>query len=280
MTKRILREQSLIIIGTFIFSLGTNIFLAPNKISGGGVSAISTVLLHLFGIHLSVTNFVVNAVLYIIGYRMLGRYVVFKNLTGTLYVSLFLELTRNFSIYSEDLMIATIAGGILVGMGVGITLKAEGSTGGTDFAGLIVKKLLPHIPVAYIILFFDLVGVIGAGIIFHSFTVTFYSGLALYIGAKITDFIISFGDSAKSISIFSDKNNEIYEYIKEKFGRGASGIYCKGMYSNKEKMMLYCVVSPKELPQVISYIKSIDKGAFVIVNSAREVIGEGFKEID
>ena len=168
-------------------------------------------------------------------------------------------------------------GGILIGIGVGVTIRAEGSTGGTDFAGLIIKKFLPHIPVAYTILFLDIPGVVLAAAIFRSFTVAFYSGLALYIGAKITDYIIAFGDSAKSISIFSDKTDEIYEYIKEKFDRSATAVYCKGMYSGEEKMMLYCVVSPKQLPVIVSEIKNIDEKAFVILSDVKEVLGEGFK---
>lgn len=275
--EKIAKEQLLIAIGTFIYALGVNIFLAPNKISGGGTTAIATVLLHIFGIHLSVTNIVINAILYILGYKFLGKYIVFKNLTGTLYVSFFLELTRNVGIYSSDLLIATLMGGILIGVGVGATIRAEGSTGGTDFAGLIIKKFLPHIPVAYTILFLDILGVVLAAVIFKSFTVAFYSGLALYIGAKITDYIISFGDSAKSISIFSEKNDDIYEYIKEKFDRSATAIHCKGMYSGEEKMMLYCVVSPKQLPTIVNEIKNIDKSAFVILSEVKEVLGEGFK---
>ena len=220
--KKVAKEQILIALGTLIFALGVNIFLAPNKISGGGTTAISTVLLHLFGVHMSVTNLVINAILYILGYKFLGKYIIFKNLTGTLYVSFFLEITRNVEIYSSDLFIATIMGGILIGIGVGTTIKAEGSTGGTDFAGLIIRKFLPHIPVAYTILFLDITGVVLAAIIFKSFTVAFYSGLALFIGAKITDYIIAFGDNAKALNIFSNKIDEVYEYVKEKFDRTAT----------------------------------------------------------
>ncbi len=275
--KKIAKEQVLIAIGTLIYALGVNIFLAPNKISGGGTTAIATVLLHLFGVHLSVTNIVINAILYILGYKFLGKYIVFKNLTGTLYVSFFLEITRNVEIYSSDLFIATIMGGLLIGIGVGTTIKAEGSTGGTDFAGLIIRKFLPHIPVAYTILFLDITGVVLAAVIFKSFTVAFYSGLALFIGAKITDYIIAFGDNAKAINIFSDKIDEVYGYVKEKFDRTATAIYCKGMYSGEEKMMLYCIVSPKELPVIVSSIKEIDNMAFVVVSEVKEVLGEGFK---
>ena len=87
-----------------------------------------------------------------------------------------------------------------------------------------------EMPVAYTILFLDILGVVLAAAIFRSFTVAFYSGLALYIGAKITDYIIAFGDSAKSISIFSEKTDEIYEYIKEKFDRSVTAVYCKGSF--------------------------------------------------
>lgn len=280
MKKKIVREQFLIMLGALIYSLGVNMFLSPNKISGGGITAIAIVFLHLFGIHLSITNIVINIILFVLGYKFLGKYVVFKNLTGVLYVSMFLELTRNVFGYTSDLLIATMSGGLLVGLGVGLTLKAEGSTGGTDFMGLIINKFFSHIPMAYSILFLDILGVVVAGIVFKSFEVAFYSCLALYIGAKLIDAIITFGDSAKSIRVFSDKNDEIFEFIKRIHERGATGIHCKGMYSNEEKIMLYCIVSPKQLPGIIDFIKRTDKGAFVIISNAKEVIGEGFKLIE
>lgn len=275
--KTILVDYLFITLGTFLLALGISVFLAPNKISAGGITSIGTVLLHLFGIKLSITNLVFNVVLFIFGYRYLGSYAVLKTIAGILFLSLFLEITSYLPIYTGDIVITTIAGGILMGAGVGFVVRQEASTGGSDFAALIINRFMPHISVASLILIIDCTIIVLAGIVFKSFTVTFYSAISLWLSSKVTDSIMTIGDNAKSIQVFSDKSEEIAQKIMVQFERGVTGVYAKGMYSNAEKLMLICVVSPKELPFLIHTVRKIDKDAFIVINDAKEVLGEGFK---
>ena len=253
-------------------------FLVPCKISSGGVSSIGTMLLYKFNIPMSVTNIFFNAVLFVLGYKYVGKNSVFRTVAGIVFLSAFLEITKYFPAFGDDLFIATVIGGALVGIGIGLVVRVEASTGGSDFAGLILKKFFPHIPVATLILFIDSVIIIIAGIVFKSYMITFYSAIAMFIASKVTDSIMTMGDAAKSVYIMSAQNKEISQMVMEGFERGITGIYSKGLYSGKDNMTLLCVVSPKQLPRLVHKVKEIDKDAFIIVSEAREVLGEGFKK--
>lgn len=202
-----------------------------------------------------------------------------QTLFGIVMFSVFLELTSIFPAYTENRAIAAISGGAAAGIGIGLVIRCGASTGGSDFAGLILKKFFPHISLAVLIMLVDCVIVIFSGLVFKSFTVTFYSLSALLVSSAIADKIAVFGDKAEILGIFSEKNKEISNCIIKTYGRGVTGIHCTGMYSEKPSLMLLCAAKPRELPMYLKLIKQIDKNAFVIIGEVREVLGEGFNEI-
>ena len=274
--KLYLWQTACIVLGSFILALGVNLFLTPNKISSGGISSIGTILFHLFGVKMSVTNLALNAVLFLLGFKYLGREAVVKTVIGILALTASLEVTSYLPTYSEDMLLSTVVGGVLVGLGVGLVVRQNASTGGSDFAALVIRRFLPHVSLASIILVLDCAVIIASGIVFRSVTVTIYSVIAMYISSRVTDAVVVFGNKAKAVQIFSDHNEEIADYVMKEFERGATGIHCRGMYSGSEKLMLLCVLSPKELPLLVRTIKQIDPTAFIIINDAKEVLGEGF----
>lgn len=276
--KPYILDFSFILVGCFVLALGINVFLAPNMISSGGISSVGTILLHLFGVDLWITNLVANLVLFLLGFRFLGKYAVLKTTAGILFLSAFLWLTDFFPKFSEDMILATVVGGVLVGLGVGLVVRRDGSTGGSDFAALMIKRFLPHISIANLILVMDCAVIILSGIVFKSVTVTIYSVIAMYISSKVTDWVVLRGDAAKSVQIISSKNEEIAQMIMRDFERGVTGVHCKGMYTEKEGLMLLCLVSPKELPRLANAVRKIDPASFMVIGDAREVLGEGFKE--
>ena len=273
-----------ILLGTLILAVGINVFLTPNKISAGGVTSLGTILLHLFKIRMSVTNLACNLVLFIFGFRKLGKYAVIQTASGIVFLSLFLELTSGIPTFQAenggDLLIASVTGGAFLGIGVGLVVKQGASTGGSDFAGLIIKRLLPHIPLASIIMAIDWIIVLISGIVFKSISVTFYSMLALFVCSLLTDKIMTFGDSAKMVQIFSSHAQEITDHVLKDFERGVTGIHCVGMFEKNETLMLECIVKPRELPLYMGMVKKIDPNAFVIIANVQEVLGEGFKKMD
>lgn len=274
--KPYLKPSIYIILGSFLIAIGVNVFLAPNKISSGGVSTIATVLLHLFNVRMSITTFLVNLVLFILGFKYLRKEAMVKTCIGILTLTGFLELTSFIPIYSDDMLLATVCGGFFVGLGLGLVVRQNASTGGSDFGALIIKKFLPHISMAHIILALDCAVIVVSGVVFKSVTITIYSVIAMFICSKVTDAVSTLGTKAKAVHIFSEKSEEIAKYILEEVDRGVTGIHTKGMYSGNEKLMLLCVVTPKELPRLVSDVKKIDPKAFIVINDSREVLGEGF----
>ena len=275
MNKKI-KDYSLILVGTLILAIGLNVFLVPMKLSAGGIGTIGTVLLYFFGIPLSVTNLALNLLLFLVGFKVLGRDSVIKTIVGMVLLSLFLEITSRMPVPELDIIIATIMGGALVGLGVGLVIRVGGSSGGSDFLGLMIRKRVPHISVATIILTIDLIIILIAGICFKDFIVAFYSALCMFISSMVSDRIIDVGKEAKSIYITSQKNEQIKEIILTDFERGVTEVYTQGGYSKSKRLMLLCVVSPKEAPRLVKRIKSIDSRAFIIISDARLVLGEGF----
>ncbi len=267
-----------IIFGTFVLALGINLFLLPQKLSTGGVSGIGTILKYLFGIPLSFTNLIINAILFVIGFRLLGKNSIIKTVVGIIALTAFLEITAEIPYIKCDKLSALIAGSVFVGLGIGVIIRQGASSGGSDFLALMLNKKIKHISVAKIIFAVDFIVVLISGFVFKSFEITVYSLTALFISSKIADYILVLGDSAKSVYIFSDKNNHIAKIILQKMERGVTAIKAKGMFYGNDKDVLFCAVTPKELPEIVSVVKQIDQNAFLIINDVHKILGEGFKK--
>lgn len=277
--KKNIMDFSEIAIGAFLLALGTSFFLVPFKISTGGVGGLGTILYYVFGIPLSLTTLVVNLALFLAGFGTLRKASVVKTVAGIIFFSLFLEITQKFGMYTEDILIGSIFGGILVGVGVGLAVRKEASTGGSDFAALILHRFFSSVSVASFIMIIDSVIILALGIAFDNYTVMFYSVISLYISSKIIDMIVINGDSAKAVYILSKNCEKIADEIMQDMERGVTGIYSKGIYSGCDGMMLMCIVRSKEVPIIIDKIKRLDKAAFTVISDVRKVHGEGFCEI-
>ena len=166
-------------------------------------------LYYLFHIPLSVTTLVVNLVLFFFGYKTLKKSAIAKTIAGIIFLSLFLEVTEAFGSYSDDIMISAIFGGVLVGVGVALPVLKDASTGGSDFAALMLHKAIPYISVATFILIIDTAVIIASGVAFENYTIMFYSVVSLYISSKVTDWILVSGNYAKSVFIISVNHEQI-----------------------------------------------------------------------
>jgi len=270
-------EYFWIVLGCFFLAVGMNSFLVPARLSSGGVGGIATVLLHTLQIPLWATNLLLNGVLFVVGYRLLGKGAVLKTVAGIAVLSLFLELTAPFPAFASDLLLATACGGVLVGVGVGLVVRVGGSTGGSDFAALMLKKYAPHLSVATVILLIDCGVIALSALVFRSVSVAFYSALSMVLSSKVTDAILVWGNAAKALLILSEEREKIRSLILEKYGRGLTELDGRGSFSGEKKKVLLSVMSPKEASKLLREIRQLDPSAFVIVNDAREVLGEGFQ---
>jgi len=266
-----------ITLGSFLLAVSLSCFLTPSALSAGGVGTIATVLFSFFGVPLSVTTLFINVVLFWAGHRFLSRETVFRSFFGVLASSFFLALSTHFPVYTEDLSVAVLSGGLMMGIGLGLVVRQGASTGGTDFFALILKRFFPHLSLARLMLLIDCGIILFSGLLFRSVTATVYSAAALYLSMEMADRVISFGNAAKAVYILSANALNVSKQIQKAFLRGTTGIYSRGMYTEKDRLMLLSVVSPKELPGLIALIREEDPAAFIIISDVREVLGEGFR---
>ena len=274
--KNKITDYFFIIFGAFLVAVGVNVFLVPLNISTGGVSGIGTVLYHTVQIPLWMTTVVLNAILFVFGYKTLDKAACFKTAVGIMFLTAFLAVTEYIPAFTDDILISSVFGGVIAGTGVGLTVLKGASTGGSDFAAMMLHKIIPHISVVGFILVIDVVVITASGIVFGNYTLMLYSFIALFLSSKVTDYILVSGNFAKCVYILSEKHEKISEYIMLGMNRGVTGIGVKGLYTGKDGRMLMCVVTGKEVPSVISAVKNIDKNAFTVISDVREVHGAGF----
>ena len=268
-----------ITIGCIITALSINLFLVPYNIAPGGVSGISIIIHYFFNFPVGATMLALNIPLFIFGIRQLGGAFGIKTLFGTIMLSLFTDLTNWMSFATKDILLASIFGGVTMGIGLGIVFKFGGTTGGTDLAARTIKTLLQHFTVGRIMFSIDTIIILLAIIVYRSYELGLYAVITLYISIKIIDVIIE-GVEAKGAFIISDQSEIIADKILNDLRRGVTGLHGVGMYTRKDKNVLLVVVERIEIVRLKEIIKEIDENAFMILTDIREVLGEGFKSKD
>lgn len=281
--KRIIKSRKMILqvmqiaIGTALMAVAVDLFLLPNQISSGGFSGIGTILYYLFKFPIGTTTLLLNIPLFIIALVKDGKKFFLNAVVGTAFLSLFLNIFQRFSALTQDRFLACIYGGIIIGIGTAIVLKASSSTGGTDLVAHIVRKFIPWFRTSMTIIFLDTIIIAANVLFFRELEIGLYSAITIYIMGKIIDLFFEGIDFAKMILIISPKNQEISKRVNIQMRRGTTAIYGKGMYKNEDKEILMCVVSRGEVRHIMKIIRDIDKNAFIIITNAREVYGNGFK---
>jgi len=275
---RVLIDYMYIMAGSLVLAVAINFFLLPCKISTGGVSGLATVLYYMFKIPVSVTTLAVNFALFSVGFKMLNKNQLVKTGAGVVFLSIFLEVSSYFDFYADDIFVSSVFGGLLIGLGVALTVLRGASTGGTDFAAIMLQQKVRHVSIANFMLIIDASVIVFSALAFKDYVVMLYSIISLYIAAKVTDSILVRGYHAKCVYIISKKHSEISEFIKSKMQRGVTGVYAKGLYKLGDGMMLMCVLKSKEVPFLIDGIKEIDADSFTVISDVRGVHGKGFND--
>ena len=266
------------ILGAAIMAFGISSFLLPNQLSSGGFSGIATITYYLFNIPMGIMIFVLNIPLFLFAEYKIGKEFFVKSIVGTTSLSIFIDVFDKYPPITEDRFLACIYGGILVGVGMAIVLKGNGSTGGTDLLTYIIRTYKPHFKSSSLIVIIDVIIVMLNVIFFKEIEIGLYSAIAIYIMGKMIDIVFEGINFTKMIFIVSNKYKEIAKEIGEKYGRGSTAVYAKGMYTRERRMMLLCVVSRNEVARIKDISLKIDPKAFIIIANARETWGKGFKE--
>ena len=266
-------------IGTLIMAIGIEQFLLPNQLSTGGFSGIGTVVYYITEIPVGTTMLVLNIPLFIIAYFKVGKKFFINAVIGTFLLSYFLNVFQKINSVTDDRILACLYGSTIVGIGTAIVLKANGSTGGTELLANVIRKYKPEMKTGTLMIIFDTLIVIANTIFFKEIEIALYSALAIYIMGKILDIFFEGIDFAKMLLIISPKWEQISDAINKELRRGSTALYGKGMYKKQEKNILLCVMSRAEIREARKIIEEIDSSAFIIITNAREVFGEGFKEV-
>ena len=275
--KKYIKEAIYIILGCLLMAIGTSLFLLPNKLSSGGFSGISTIIYYLINIPLGTTMLLLNIPLLILTIIRVGKEIAIKGIIGTIVLSSFIDILENFNPLTQDRLLACIYGGIFVGLGTAIILKANASTGGTDLVSYIVRSYKPHYRASNLIVIIDTVIILLNVLFFKEIEIGLYSAIAIYLMGKMIDIVFEGIYFTKMMFIVSNKYKEISKKKKKKLDRGSTGLYGKGMYTREKKMMLWCVASRGEVAKIKEIVKEIDPKAFIVISSAREALGKGFK---
>jgi len=267
--------------GTALIALSIYLFLSPNIIAPGGVTGLAVVIKKVFGYKIFITNLVINIPLFLIGVFILGRDSGAKTAFGTLSLSFFLlffEMNFPGVFATNDILLASIFGGVLSGVGIGLVFRVGGTTGGTDLLGAILNNYIPSISVPKLMMIVDLMVVITAGVVNRSVETSLYSIITLYLIVKVADFIIEGLDYTKMFYIISSKPEEISSALIEELGRGVTSLKGKGKYTDTDKEVLLCVVYRGQMVKAKEIIYGIDHHAFVMISTIHEVLGEGFRK--
>ena len=272
--NKTIRDIILVMIGSFIFSAGINAFVISGNLGEGGVTGIAIVLYYAFHISPGITNFVLNAILIIVGYKYLSKRSTYLTIFATVLISIFLGLTETWHVETGNVVINAVFGGTCVGLGIGIIVLAGGTTAGTVILARIVNKYL-DISTPYALLFFDLI-VVLISLTEIPLVKCLVTVMSLYIGTKVMEFVIEGLNTKKAMTIISSRPNEVAKAIDQQVGRGLTILNGHGYYTREEKDVLYVVISKTQVSRAKRIIKNIDENAFLVIHDVRDVYGRHF----
>lgn len=277
--KQIIIDYIAITIGATIFSLGIVMFSAPNNIAPGGVSGIGTMLNHLFNIPIGSVIIAVNIPLFIFSFRKFGKKFFYKSLYATFLTSTLIDVLpfvlEKHYIYSP--LLASIFGGVAIGVGVGIIFLSGGTTGGADILAKLIKLKHPHLSLGTLVFIIDAVIVVSTLFVYGSIEALLYSTILFFVTSRAVDTIIFGAAKSKMLLIITSHPKEISKKIMDEIGHGVTLIPASGGYTDNEKTIVLSVVRPNEAHEINKFVKEIDRSAFTVITESTEVLGYGFQ---
>lgn len=266
--------------GVTLTALGLVWFLVPNKIAAGGVSGLAVVFYYIWHWPVAVTMLCFNVPLFLACLWVFGPRYGAKTLFGAGFVSIMVDFWQrvvHLVPLTRDPLLASLYGGVLAGVGMGLAFRFRGTTGGTDMAAQLINKFT-GLSIGHALMLMDGIVIVLAGIAFGSAELALYALIAIVITSKAVDMILEGLNYAKAALIISERSDEIALKILKDLQRGATGLLGRGLYSGKDKQVILCVISRAEVIRLKELVKQIDPAAFIIITDVYEVLGEGFKE--
>ena len=281
-TKRVLRlikKYLMITLGALIYAIAISLFLDPNNIAPGGVTGVSILVNRLSGIPTGTLNMLINIPIVLLGLWKFGWRFICSTLYALVLITVFINHLSIYNAITNDLLISAVLGGALIGVSLAIVFKYGATTGGSDIIVKVLRLRWKHIKTNIIFLCVDVLVICASWVVFKDMTVAFYAGLAVVINSVVMDYFLYGGDEAKLIYIISDYPEKMKERIMEELDLTATLIPAKGAYTNNDKEIIMIVVRKQIAPKVEEIVKDEDHNSFMIVSSASEIFGEGYKDI-
>ncbi|MFS0902817.1 YitT family protein [Priestia aryabhattai] len=276
--KMIVKRMLFILVGALLMAVGLEFFLIPNEVVDGGIVGISIILSHLTDVQIGFYIFVLNLPFFFIGYKQIGKTFALSTLLGVIILSIATSIFHDLPVLTGDPLLATVFGGIVLGVGVGIVIRYGGSLDGTEILAILFNKRTPF-SVGETIMFFNLFILGSAGFVF-GWDRAMYSLMAYFIAFKTIDIVIQGLDESKSAWIISEQYEQIGEAILARLGRGVTYLNGEGAYTGDDKKVIFCVITRLEEAKLKAIIDEIDPSAFFAVAAIAEVRGGRFKKRD
>lgn len=263
--------------GSALFALGFNLFLLPHELNAGGVSGLSMVVHKLLPVaSVGVIQIIINLPLFLLGGLKIGKKFFIGSLLGLSSSSLFIDLFARLPIPSTEPLLGLIYGSLLCGVGIGIVFAGGTSTGGADILVRLLKLRLKNVPVGQICLCIDLTVAMLTGLVFADVTKTLYTGVTVFLTSKIVDAVIYRFDYSKVALIITAQYEKVAKAVGENLSRGTTYLYGEGAYSGKQTKVVLTAVKRQQLAELKELVTDIDPDAFIIVQEAHQVLGDGF----
>lgn len=278
-TRQRIKDYLVITFASAVYAVAVSLFLVPNSLAPGGVTGIAIILNRLTGLETGTWVLFINIPIIALGTWKLGWRFILSTGYCTLISSLFINLLSPFGAVTEDLLLAAVAGGCLMAVGLGLVFKSGATTGGTDIIVKLLRIRFPQLKTGFLFFVTDAVIVAASGIVFKNVDVALYAGIVIAINSLLMDVVLYGRDGAKLVFIISDKHENITKRILEELDIGVTYISGSGAYSGKEKNVIMCVMKKQISPRAEAIVREEDPLAFMIVTSATEIFGEGYKSI-
>ena len=265
------------ILGSALFAFGFSCFLMPNDISTGGISGLALVVVEVLGVgSVGSLSILINLPLFLLGGVKIGRRFFFGSLTGMLFSSVLIDAFALIPMPVTEPLIGALYGGVLCGLGLGVVFAAGASTGGSDIVVRLLKLRYRDVPIGQISMCFDAMVVVITGIVFRDLNKALYTGVAVFLSGKVMDAVVYRFDYSKVALIITKEHQKIAEAINARLDRGATFLHGEGSYTHQEMMVVLTAVKRQQSTELKDLVMEIDPAAFVIVQEAHQVLGDGF----
>lgn len=265
------------VLGGAIFALGFDLFLLPHGLNSGGVSGLSMVLVELLGFgSVGLFQIIINVPLFLLGGLKIGKKFFLGSLIGMSSSSLFIDLFSIIPTPNAEVLLAIIYGAALCGLGVGLVFSAGTSTGGSEIVVRLLKLKWRNVSVGAFCLAFDVVVALLTGIIFKDVSKTLYTGITVFVTSQVLDIVVYRFDYSKVALIITKEYQLMAKQIGRKLSRGVTLLHGEGGYSHQETKVILTAVKRRQLAELKELVTDIDPGAFIIVQEAHQVLGDGF----